>query len=310
MIDFSEIYKSFSSEFAGSQRRLNVDSCLGVYYGLSSEGYLRLSFLSSIPSAKLESTKLLKVFQGRESESVYWTCFELQHSEAKTVYFAFCATLVDAITGLTDERDAMNKLKKRFLTWKSMFKKEFSGALSKEVVQGLFGELYYLKNILSKSYNLSDCILAWSGPDNTSKDFSICETWYEVKTIGANSLSVKISSLSQLSSSVDGHLVIIKVEKMSPAFSNGQSSIEELFNGILSLIDDETIAGIFLNKISSFGVDISDECFTTKFDVKSVNSYFVDDKFPRIQEADIKYDEICDISYSLIVNSIKQFLEA
>ena len=97
MIDFEKIYDSFTDELAGNQKRLDVNTVLGVYYGVSSDGCLRLSFLSSVPTPKLESTKLLKVYQGRESDSVYWTCFDLLQPEAKKVYFAFCATLIDAV---------------------------------------------------------------------------------------------------------------------------------------------------------------------------------------------------------------------
>ena len=309
MIDFEKIYDSFTDELAGNQKRLDVNTVLGVYYGVSSDGYLRLSFLSSVPTPKLESTKLLKVYQGRESDNVYWTCFDLLQPEAKKVYFAFCATLIDAVKEIKDETEAISKLKKRYLTWKTMFKKELSQSLSREVIQGLFGELYFLKNYLARQYSISECVKAWSGPDSTSKDYSMGNTWYEIKTIGANNLKVRISSLSQLSSSVNGHLVILKVEKMAPAFTNGESSIEELFKSILNLIDDEAIEGLFLSKLSSFGADISDESFSTKFDVKDVSLYKVDESFPKIKEEDIKYDEVCEVGYSLIVNSLKKFLE-
>ena len=46
MIDFEKIYDSFTDELAGNQKRLDVNTVLGVYYGVSSDGCLRLSFLS------------------------------------------------------------------------------------------------------------------------------------------------------------------------------------------------------------------------------------------------------------------------
>lgn len=309
MIDFEGIYSQFSLELAGNQKRLEVDSVLGVYYGVSSDGLLRLSFLSSIPAPKMESTKLLKVYQGQESEGVFWTCFDLLQVEAKKVYFTFCANLIDAVTGIAVEKDALNSLKKRYITWKTMFRKDLKNGLSMEAVQGLFGELYFLKNYLAKKYDFTECIRAWSGPDAASKDFSIGKEWYEIKTIGANAMSVKISSLAQLSSKTDGHLVVLRVERMSPEFSNGESSIEELFRCILNMIEDETTEGLFLSKLSAFGVDISDESFSAKFDIKAQERFLINEKFPRIREEDIKYTEICDVSYSLIINTLKDFLE-
>ena len=41
--------------------------------------------MSSVPTPKLESTKLLKVYQGRESDNVYWTCFDLLKKKEKKV---------------------------------------------------------------------------------------------------------------------------------------------------------------------------------------------------------------------------------
>ena len=309
MIDFEKKYIDFSRDIVGSQKRLEVNSVMGIYYGMSEEGLLRLSFLSSIPAPKLDSTKLLQVFQGRESDRVYWTCFDLMNQDAQKVYFAFCSNLVEAVEGVKDENIALQQLKKRYLTWKTMFRKDISAGLSREVIQGLFGELYFLKTHLIPQYNATECIKAWSGPDSASKDFSIGNTWFEVKTIGTSTKEVEISSIDQLTSTCEGHLCVLRVEKMSPEFSNGQSSIDELYRDILGMINDEAVEGLFLSKISSFGVDISDACFSSKFDVKSLDLYLVNNKFPRLNVSDIKFKEIVDVKYSLIVNMLQEYKE-
>ena len=118
-----------------------------------------------------------------------------------------------------------------------------------------------------------------------------------------------ISSLAQLSSEHDGHLLIIKAEAMSDQFSNGESSIGELFDYIFARINDETAEGIFLSKLSAFGFDSSDESFMSKFDVKSMSAYKVSMGFPRLTERDIARPEICDVSYSLIINSLNDYME-
>lgn len=309
MINFEKNYDDYTNEIAGSQKRLEVNTVLGVYYGLSVEGYLRLSFLSSIPAPKLESTKLLQVFQGKESDGVYWTCFDLLNPDAKKVYFAFCNSLIEAVENVYDEAISFSQLKKRYLTWKTMFRKDLSVGLSKEIIRGLFGELYFLKNYLTQKHSVIDCIRAWSGPDLTSKDFSIGKSWFEVKTVGVSTKEIMISSINQLASDYDGHLAIIRAEKMSSEFSNGQSSIEELFKTILNMINDEIAEGLFLSKISSFGTDISDVCFSTKFDVKSMDLYLVNERFPKLTFADIKYKEISDVRYSIFINMLDEYKE-
>lgn len=309
MIDFESMYGSLTNELSGNQKKLNIHSVIGVYYGLSKDGNYRIAFLSSSVAPKIESTKMLRVTQGEEAANTYWTCFDLLQHDAKKVFFTFCANLIDAVTDIYDEQKALYALKKRYITWKTMFRRDSANKLSREVLQGLFGELYFMKKYMLDRFGAAVAVQAWSGPDFRSKDYAVDTEWFEVKAVGANTSTVHISSLAQLSSDHDGHLIVIKAEAMSDQFSNGESSIEELFNYIFAQINDETAEGIFLSKLSAFGFDSSDESFMSKFDVKSMTSYKVSGDFPRLTEKDITRPEICDVSYSLIINSLKDYME-
>ena len=308
-IDFESIYKALAAEAVANQKKLDIDSSLGVFYGISPEGYFRLAFMSSIAAPKMESTRLLRVTQGKEKEGVFWTCFDLLNMDAKKVFYTFCTNLIESIVSIKDEVTALKQLKVRYVTWKAMFKNEITKAIPKEKVQGLFGEMYYLKQVMFPQYGVNDSIKAWSGPDGKSKDFSIGTMWYEIKTVGANATTVKISSLTQLSSENTGSLVIIKAEGMSEEFSNGNSSIEELFKGIMIQIDDYDIQQIFLNKFCSCGVDLSDECLDLKFDVKSIRHYKVNEDFPKITEKTAPYTEIVGVTYELSISAIEKYAE-
>ena len=308
-IDFEAKYMALSAELAGNQKKLDVNSAIGVYYGLSKDGNMRLAFMSVSPAPKIESTKMLRVTQGEESKTVYWTCFDLLQPDAKKVFFTFCENLIEAVTDITDEQKALTSLKNRYITWKTMFKRDSGSTISREKLQGLYGELYFLKKYMLDKYTPTIAVPAWSGPDSKSKDFAVGDEWYEVKTPGANATTVRISSLTQLSSANPGHLVIVKVESMSDQFDNGEASVGDLFKYILDQINDETLEGVFLSKLSAYGFDASDESFMAKFDVKSMNLYKVDADFPRLTEADVPHVEICDVTYSLIINSLKPYLE-
>ena len=309
MIDFESMYSSLTTELSGNQKKLNIHSGIGVYYGLSKDGYFRIAFLSSIAAPKIESTKMLRVTQGKEAINTYWTCFDLLQNDAKKVFFSFCENLIETVKNIFDEQKALYALKKRYIIWKSMFKREASSKLSKEVIQGLFGELYFMKKYMLDRFGAAVAIQSWSGPDAKSKDFAVNTEWFEIKTIGSNTSTVHISSLAQLSSTHTGHLIIIKSEAMSDQFSNGESSIGELFNYIFKQINDETLEGVFLTKLSALGFDSTDESFMSKFDVKSMTSYKVNEDFPRLTENDINRTEICDVSYSLIISSLKNYME-
>jgi len=302
-----EAFEAITNEI-GSQKLIDISSVLKIYYGMSSDGNPRLSFLSSTAPPKMESTKLLRVVQGKESENVYWTNFDLLESTARQVFYSFCSDLVDSVTETESEKKALVHLKNRFHIWKSMFKKG-SNIVSPELLKGLFGELYLLDTMLTQKYGVNDAITSWSGSDGTAKDFSKNSEWYEVKAVSASAVSVKISSLSQLSSETSGHLIIVKVEPMSPMFSNGKSSVGELFYSILQKIELDETRELFLGKVQAYGISLTDDCCTEKFNVISIQSYLVDNSFPRLAETDIKHKEICKVSYELIINSLARFKE-
>ena len=63
MVDFEQEYKSFVNEASGNQKRIPVNSALGVYCGLSEEGNFRIAFISTSSAPKIESTSMLKLTQ-------------------------------------------------------------------------------------------------------------------------------------------------------------------------------------------------------------------------------------------------------
>lgn len=309
MIDFEQIYNTLRDQANGNQKKISLDSSLGVYFGFSNEGQLRLAFLSSIVAPELESTKYIKITQGPESEKVYWTCFDLTEPGAVKPFFALCENLIESVSGKKEEKDALLSLKTRYATWKILFKKDFKEKLPQQLLQGIFGELYFLKNYMLKLYSPEIAINSWSGPDSNSKDFATTQIWYEVKTIGANASEVHISSLTQLESNIPGRLVVIKVEKMADEYDQPDSEIKSLFNSIIEIINSEALERVFAEKLSRVGLNLLDEGIYGKYDVKSMTKYIVDSDFPKITSSNVPFEEITSVEYSLSVNSLKKYME-
>lgn len=304
-IDFEEKFNSLQEEFFGKQKKIFVSSSLKVYYGITTENNLRISFMSTIEPLKIDSTKELKVSLGQESKDVYWTCFDLLNPMGNKVFYAFCNDLVDAITEKYEESEALQELKNRYHSWKSMFKNRRK--MSPETNQGLFGELYFMDKILFEKYNQDLVVDSWSGPNGYSKDFSINNTWYEVKTISSSSNVVKISSLSQLSSTTPGNLVVIKVDKMSESYEDGYANIYDLFKSIMSKLRSNETKEKFIEKLLKYGFDINENSNIEKYKFVDKSIYDVDYGFPRLLEGDIKYQEIGKVSYELILNTLDKY---
>lgn len=308
MIDFQKLFLGIEFTLKGTQKKLEVDSPIGVYYGINSDGNYRLAFMSPCEAYPLSSTKLLNVTYGYESDKVYWTCFDLMQPVAKNVFYTFCGDMVSAIVGVAHISDALRIIKNRFNTWKNLFKKDIE-QVSGEVLKGLFGELYFLKNYMIPKYGVKDAVMSWSGPDDTHKDFSVNLDWYEVKTVAVGALTVKISSIQQLSADVPGKLEIVRVEKMSAEYNDGECCILQLFEYILGKITDDNIREYFISRVTSFGFTFTDEAFLSRYKVVSVTGYNVIDTFPRVTEKEVPYIEIGKITYELIINMLNKYKE-
>lgn len=309
MIDFRGIYKKLSDQISGNQKKIPVDSCLEIFFGFSFDGNLRLSFMSKKAPPAIESTTILHVVQGRENKDTFWTSFDLLNADFKEAYFSFCENLIESVIGIRDESEGLNILKKRFITWKKLFQKTSGNDFSKEKLMGIFGELKVLKEIVAPRFGVNTAIQAWGGPDKQSKDFTLENTWYEVKTIGANSDSIHISSLTQLSSDNIGHLIVLRTEAVSPEFGGKSSALIDIINDILLMVSDDNIENLFVGKVQGLGIDFLGGEIANRFDVKSINNYKVDDAFPRITEKNVPYPEITDVNYVISLASISSFAE-
>lgn len=308
MSDFIDKIKEIEKDLISGLKRIPVDSCLKVYYGITIEKYSRISFISSKAPFELDSTKELRITQGKESEKVYWTCFDLVNEEAKDVFLIFCDSLIKVIENIGNELEALKAIKERYYSWRLLLKNK--GKMSYETYMGLFGELYFLTEKISKKTDISTAINSWVGPDGYSKDFSVNNTWYEVKAIGTSSTTIRINSLAQLDSNVKGYLVTIVVERMSDEFNSGLCSVSLLYNHILSKIADPKIKEIFVNKVLKYGYIINDsENNQYRFEVKKINYYGVDGKFPRLTREVIKTNAISQVSYELMLNAIDEYAE-
>lgn len=290
--------------------KLKVEDCpIGVYYGRSESGNLRFAFLTENPPIVIESTGSINVAQWEEGTNIYWTCFELLADHAKQVFYVLCKNLVKVAIGCQSEDIAMDAIKNRFITWKKLFKNS-SAQMTEELYKGLFGELYFLKNHMIVRHGSAVAVNAWSGPNKTSKDFSVSSDWYEIKTVSTNSETVKISSLTQLDSEDLGHLVLVKTEKMSNEFDNGESSVEQLMTLILNSITDESVKDEFIKKVIQYGYNVNgNHSSFNKYRVLKMSFYSVDNDFPKITADKVPYSEIVRVTYELSISSIEKYLE-
>lgn len=307
MFDLNKKFLELNRNIKNSQYPINFKGKIKAFYGITKDGFYRISFLSSKSPDISGNTKNIVVVQGNSNENNYWTCFDLKNDSLLSVFCTFGEDMISCVINEMDETIALSKLKMRFRTWLALFKKTKS-PLSPERAKGLYGELYFIKAFLSTHYSFEKAIECWSGPEKYSKDFAIDDNWFEIKTINVGAAVVKISSIQQLSSDYDGHLIVIYVEEMSDSYNAEYSTINKLCQFIISSISDIEMKDTFLNKLSEIGYDFCDDLGDKNYQVHKVENYIVTEDFPILRERDINAEVINNVCYELVLKMLKKYL--
>lgn len=176
-------------------------------------------------------------------------------------------------------------------TWKSVFVKERN---TEEI--GLIGELYFFYSFLSKH---PDSFIVWNYPVPSTKDFSLSDAFFEVKTTTRRNVdTIEIHGLDQLSIPPGKKLYIpfIRVE----AIKGGLFTVESLMKtiGIDRLTPDQR------KKIHS----VISESEKLEYNILEEKVYEVDASFPKLTREELQYISngtcIMNASYSLDLSGL------
>ena len=113
---------------------------------------------------------------------------------------------------LTEER-FIESFFLRLGVWELFFKNAGSKGMGPEKQRGLFGELYFLNEVLLPNLGI-DSLSIWVGPDQASHDIQAGEVAVEIKTSAmTKSQKIHISSERQLDNEGFEHLFIYQIFK-------------------------------------------------------------------------------------------------
>jgi len=197
-----------------------------------------------------------------------------------------------------------------FLKWGAFFEKQSSATLSPEVLKGLFGELIYLKKLLSNSNSEIDEILnSWRGPYDNVRDFVFDKSEFELKTINQSNNSVKISSEFQLDSDELKNIFLVVISLEINAV-NGVH-LKDLINKIkIKIYEKFGDISIFLNALAQKGLNFNnlDQYNDSKFVVKEMKTYDATTEiFPKLCRSSIP-ESIYQVNYKIKLDMISDFI--
>lgn len=294
---FKEFFKN------GYFTRIDDVHVLDLYLGLNEKGQYTLEYRGNFNIKEVKGSSAIGVSQGTTSSYSYLLIF-LKDTDMFDTFCALLDDIIETTRSCPDNPSGYQVVINRLYSWKKMFSSK-KKKLDESAIMGLIGELTFLDNYMFSKYGKTKALEAWSGQELTHKDFSLENTWYEVKSIHSGKDSVKISSLEQLQSNNFGELVVIPLERMSPAF-NGVT-LSKLANKIMKELDSDEDLDKFISKLSEQGFGFDSETDEFVYQVLSIDRYAVNPDFPKIIRLEIP-SAIVQAQYDISITSILPFL--
>lgn len=282
--------------------RIGDNRDINLYIGKDENAHYSIDFRGTFHPVKIVGSKVIEVSQFSIDETQFLR-FSLLNSDLLECFSLFCYDLIKSTLGIVDDETAYKQLQTRYLSWKRMFKPN-RGLLTESEIMGLIGELLYMRDYMIPIHGVDAALESWTGPEKTHKDFSLNDTWYEIKTISSGKESVRISSLEQLDSDIIGYLVVYSLERMSPSFNGVR--LNELVAQIMDLIPIAIQRDLLLAKLELYGYDFSPEYDNYVYAVSDCVSYKVHENFPRLVRKDIPVS-VSRIQYEIILSEIENF---
>ena len=298
-----DIYSIFSEGFQpGFYKRIGGEHLLNLYIGKDDSGRYSFEYKGSFIPARISGSEVISVEQFT-GEDGYTLRFSLEKDDLLERFCTFCQDIFASTEGITDCTEGYRAIQNRYMSWKKLFKPSH-GNLTETEIMGLIGELLFLKDEMMPAYGEAKSIESWMGAERTHKDFSIDDTWFEVKAINTTKESVHISSLEQLDSNVTGCLAVYKLEKMGPTF-NG-IKLNELISELISIIRNDFYKDMFFTKLKLYGFDGSTDYDNSSFSQTAFTRYIVNEQFPRVKR-DMLPTSIVKVQYDIILSDIERF---
>lgn len=301
MTDLKKRFDGFTSPNFYS--RVSSDHLLELYIGLDEKGRKSIELRSSFTPRKIKGTAAIDVNQ-YDNHQYKTIRFSLTDEEISGLFYTFCEDLIEQTKELKDASGGYNAIITRFHQWKKMFVTPKKVFLNENQIMGLIGELLFLKEQLIGRIGAYEAIKSWSGQELTHKDFSYDNTWTEVKAVKRNAESVRISSLEQLDSEVDGELTVYALEKMSPEY-NG-ITLNKLIVEIRNMFEDSDDRDLFMSKTALQGYEYHNYYDDFVYERIYRKNYRVTQDFPRLTPKDVPKSVIKAI-YDIQLNEIKDF---
>ena len=231
----------------------------------------------------------------------------LTESQHLDIFDLLIRDLVDATEEPPDEKAGLTRFLSRLSDWQQLLRRLAPRGLSREAQQGLWGELWVLREIVAPQLGMAEAIRAWRGPLGADQDFQMTNTSIEVKTSTAHGLDrLTIASERQLEAPDDVTLLLIGLSLDSRVgYGDTLSDMVRISRTVAS---EAACLHLLDNRLELYGYEDNDEGFYSDvgLSLRSFRAFLVEEGFPRIMSRNLP-PGVGDVRYSVSIASCSSF---
>ena len=223
-----------------------------------------------------------------------------------------CENLIHSVKGMASEEEMIKSVISQLDKWRNLFDKTGTEGLSTAQQQGLYGELTFLRKLISKKvFPASEALDYWVGVDAAQRDF-MGDSWaVEVKTTAtSNPQEVTINSERQLDETLFEHLYLyhcsVEVTK-----KNGETLPDRIFKIRKDLESDPAALSKFNERLITAGYFDEDEALYAfrSYKLRGESIFRIEGDFPRIRESDLRTG-VGNLTYSIVLSACSGYVKS
>lgn len=230
----------------------------------------------------------------------------------RDTFSCLCESLINTVKDIDSEESMINSVVSQLDKWRNLFDKAGSDGLSPAEQQGLYGELGFLKKLISKKvFPANEALDYWVGVDAAQRDFMGDEWAVEVKTTAtSNPQEVTINSERQLDETLFDVLFLYHCS-VETTRRNGETLPDRIYK-LRSLLENEPLAlSKFNEKLITAGYFDEDEALYSfrAYKLRDESIYRVEGDFPRIKESDLR-EGVGNLTYSVVLSACAAYRQS
>ncbi|MBA2391943.1 MAG: PD-(D/E)XK motif protein [Ktedonobacteraceae bacterium] len=297
------------------RRRIKLHSVCGLFLAVAkpSDQHILQIKLSKVPSTMIGNILSARgievtIIHDEEEKNKLILQLILKERNFDSIFDALINDIIEVVASAKSETIAIAAFVSRLRHWQKFLEQVGPDGLSREVQQGLYGELWFLRERLIPLVDPYPALLAWAGPSGAHQDFLLKSCAIEVKTTGTKEpQQLIIQSERQLDDTGLAalflfHLSIDAREGVGESLIMIVETLRDLLKidtAALELYEDRLLDVGFLQSQSPQYERIG-------YNVRKAYLFWVKDAFPRIVEADLK-PGVGSVRYSIAASECRHF---